>query len=56
MADANKDALTPAQVKLLQKTLPSTSPYKDFRNYKDKGKGLAKRKGHDVDGKDISWT
>jgi len=54
MADASKDALTPAQVKLLQKTLPSSSPYKDFRNYKGK-KGLAK-KGHDVDGKDISWT
>ena len=44
MADANKDALTPAQVKLLQKTLPSTSPYKDFRNYKGKGKGLAYNK------------
>ncbi len=27
MADASKDALTPAQVKLLQKTLPKSSPY-----------------------------
>ncbi len=27
MADASKDALTPAQLKLLQKTLPKSSPY-----------------------------
>ena len=51
MADANKDALTPAQVKLLQKTLPSASPYKDFRNYKGKGKGLAQKPV--LDAKDI---
>tara|TARA_R100001594_G_scaffold10714_1_gene24969 strand:- start:223 stop:384 length:162 start_codon:yes stop_codon:yes gene_type:complete len=42
MADASKDALTPAQVKLLQKTLPSSSPSKDVRNYKGK-KGLAQK-------------
>tara|TARA_R100000458_G_scaffold12122_1_gene9961 strand:- start:195 stop:347 length:153 start_codon:yes stop_codon:yes gene_type:complete len=40
---ADKDALTPAQVKLLQKTLPSSSPYKDWRNYKGKGKAKFKR-------------
>ena len=38
MANADKDALTPAQVKLLQKSLPNNSPYKDWRNYKGKGK------------------
>ena len=51
-------ALTPAQLKLLQKTLPSGSPYgKGKSPFKGtgKGKGLA-NKGHDVDGRDISWT
>ena len=46
---AEKDALTPAQLKLLQKDLPSGSPYgkgkSPFKGTgKGKGKGLAKKK------------
>ena len=44
---AEKDALTPAQLKLLQKDLPSGSPYgKGKSPFKGtgKGKGLAKKK------------
>ena len=44
---AEKDALTPAQLKLLQKTLPSGSPYgKGKSPFKGtgKGKGLANKK------------
>ena len=44
MADASKDALTPAQLKLIQKTLPKNSPY-------NKGKSpfkKAKKKVNDV--------
>jgi hypothetical protein len=50
---AEKDALTPAQLKLLQKDLPSGSPYgpgkSPFKGTgKGKGKGLAKKEVNNV--------
>ena len=43
--DLNKP-LTPKQLKELQKKQPSTSPYKDYRDYTGKGKGLASLQMH----------
>ena len=52
---ANKDALTPAQLKLIQDKLPKSSPYNKGKSPFKKDK-LSKKKGHDVDGNDISRT
>jgi len=43
--DLNKP-LTSKQLKELQKKQPSTSPYKDYRDYTGKGKGLASLQMH----------
>ena len=52
---AEKDALTPAQLKLLQKTLPSGSPYgKGKSPFTGKGKGLAKKKRDPVNDVNIA--
>ena len=43
---AKKDALTPAQLKLIQKTLPKNSPYDKGKSPFKKGK--AQKKVNDV--------